>query len=76
MGRKYDRMVTIRTWLKERGCCGLCSIGMAIAQVEREHGDPTFRATKVGCSKVEGRQDCFERARAVWSDLPKEGATK
>jgi hypothetical protein len=69
-------MVQIVAWLKERRCCGLCAIGMAIAQVEREHGDPTFRATKVGCSKPEGRQDCFERARAIWSELPKEGATK
>jgi hypothetical protein len=75
MSRKYDRMVQIVAWLKARGCCGLCAIGMAIAQVEREHGDPTFRATKVGCSKV-AKQDCFEVARKVWSELPKEGATK
>lgn len=74
MGRKYDRMVTIVGWLKGIGSCGLCAVGMAIAQVEREHGDSTFRATKTGCARKDGG-DCFEVARKRWSELPKE-ATK
>jgi hypothetical protein len=75
--RKYDRFTQIWSWLKGLGVCRLCGVGVALAQVEREFGDPTFRAlsTKDGCARKEPTA-CLDLARSKWSELPKQGATK
>lgn len=70
-GRKYDRFITIWRWLCDVGVCRMCGVGIALAQVERELGDPTFRATKgLGCKNAP-RVDCFDLARSKWPELPK-----
>jgi hypothetical protein len=59
-------------WLCDFGVCRMCGVGIALAQVERELGDPTFRASRcVGGCKNAPRVDCFELARSKWPELPK-----
>lgn len=61
------RMFDLRYWLSGLGCCWLCSLRLAIAQVEAENGF-AFQAPDTRCA--DPTRDCRSRARAAWKAMP------
>jgi len=63
------RMHELRFWLRGHGCCWLCALRLAIAQVQKEAGLKFEAGTQ--CA---GDGSCAARARAAWPNMP--GAAK
>lgn len=68
-GQKYDRMVQLWRFFMTKGACGICGLGCAVAMVEREGGNHTFRATRTGCAKGDADR-CFGIAQAERAKAP------
>jgi len=65
---KYGRMCTVWDWLQGLGLCRLCGLGIALMQVEKEAGNPTWQP-HLSCER-EGSK-CKEIARDHWKELPR-----
>lgn len=70
MGR-LSRLHELRFWLRSVGCCWLCALRLALAQIEKEAG-LKFEAG-VQCA-TDG--SCIEKARTAWPNLPVAPAIK
>lgn len=68
---RFDRLVDLRGWLRGLGCCQLCAIEMAWAQMWRESVDPNYRLTRPPGCPHHTKPDCFEVARVHWKEMPK-----
>ncbi len=73
---KLERMHGLRRWMYSLGCCVWCSLGMAIATVDQEHGESFDWRAKWGPCKgsrdVLGiRRSCEDLARAAWPKRPR-----
>jgi hypothetical protein len=74
-GERFDRLVELRNWLRGLGCCVLCAIEMAWAQMWRESVDGTYRLTRPpGCPR-HTKPDCYAVAREHWRTMPPVGIT-
>lgn len=63
---RLSRLHELRFWLRGHGCCWLCAMRLALAQIEREAGlkfEPGTQCATDG--------SCTDKARAAWSSLPK-----
>ncbi len=66
---RFERLVDLRGWLRGLGCCPLCRISMAWAQMWREYVDPSYKLGVTGCTDRK-QPDCFEVAKAHWRSMP------
>jgi hypothetical protein len=67
---RFARLVQLRDWLRGLGCCQLCAIEMAWAQMWRESVEPTYWLTRPpGCPR-QSKPDCFAVARENWTSAP------
>ena len=63
------RFYEVRAWMTSVGACGLCSLGMAIAVVERESGRQA--PTLYPCPRRHiDTVSCEQRVRRDWSQRP------
>lgn len=70
---RFERLLVLRNWLRGLGCCSLCAIEMAWAQMWREAVDPHYRLTRPpGCPR-HTKPDCFAVAREHWKEMPRAG---
>jgi len=62
---RLSRLHELRYWLRGHGVCWLCSLRLAIAQVQKEAGLKFEAGTQ--CA---GDGSCAARARAAWPSMP------
>jgi hypothetical protein len=62
---RLSRLHELRFWLRGHGCCWLCALRYALAQVEKEAG-MKFE----GGSQCASDGKCAEKARAAWKSMP------
>jgi len=72
---KGARFAELWHWLAGLGVCQSCSLAFALAAVERELGDPTWRAYATPCTHVVRSprgvaMTCKEAARLHWDARP------
>lgn len=63
---RLSRLHLLRYWLRGHGCCWLCAMRFALAQIEKEAGlkfDPGTQCASDG--------KCADKARTAWPSLPK-----
>jgi hypothetical protein len=63
---RLSRLHELRFWLRGLGCCWLCSLRLALAQVEKEAG-LKFEAG----AQCAGDGNCTTKAREGWGTLPR-----
>lgn len=69
------RFAELWHWLVGLGVCQMCSLAFALAAVERELGDPAWRAYVTPCAHVirsarGAALSCREMATAHWKSRP------
>lgn len=62
---RLHRLHELRYWLRGHGCCWLCALRLALAQVQKEAGHKFEAGTQ--CA---GDGSCATRARAAWPSMP------
>lgn len=62
---RLRRLHELRFWLRGHGCCWLCALRFALAQLEKEAG-LKFEAG----SQCAADSQCADKARAAWPKLP------
>lgn len=84
---KLARWEVIYSWLLVIGCCGVCSLGISLAAVERESGAQETPVGERGCGREarscrrrRNRADeslrCLELAKKQWGSRPKKEPAK